>query len=169
LSDYGFHILQGLIFTGFVLLGLLLLLMPQEKYLATVGRFLPVGKPGVAREIQRRVLGVILAVFGGIELASDLSATYTLMTASPSAGPTGSQFRQIGVGWLPLAAGAVLVSAGCFIAFNPQVLVRWSQRRLFPDRQIAENAVRSWSLGLRVMGVLMVASSESLFRLWAGR
>ena len=62
--------------------------------------------------------------------------------------------------------GLLLVSFGFWVAFNPEWLVQWSQRTLFPERRMSRDTLRTWNITLRVMGALMIYASKDLFMFW---
>ena len=162
MKDWTFILAHGLVSWLFLLVGLLALLLSEKNYSRMLGRFLP---PGRASGLQRRLVGLVLALMGFFGAKADLLSIYSSRLprqAQGAATPTSAGH----LSWSPFVLGLLVVGAGFFVAMNPEVLVRWSQQHLFPDRQMPEGVVRTWRLVLRATGALMIYSSGHLFKLW---
>jgi hypothetical protein len=165
LSDRAFDFVQALIFVLFMGVGLLALVFPEDKYRSTVGRWWAIDKRTTGKGLQRRIAGLVFLTFGTFALVSQLSSTYSRKGAQGQATPVNP--LPIGYSWLPFVLGVLAVTGGSFVALNPEVLVRWSQRRLFPEQELSEQTIRTWRFALRAMGILMIYGSGELFKAWA--
>jgi len=167
MGDRALAIAQALVFSFFILVGLLALLVPQDKYSRTLERLRLVGKGSeVGKGLQRRLVGLVFVLFGFFGLAGGLrSIREPEASGQPPRAPNPPP-RQINPEWLPFVLGLFVVSLGFFVAFNPELLIQWSERTLFPGRRIPERVLRTWSIALRIMGVLMIYASQDLFKLW---
>lgn len=167
LNDWIFLFAHALILSVFFLAGVLATVLPQETYARIVGRFLPLGKrPRTGLAVQRRLAGLVLAFMGLYALRADFSSVNRPGAASHAHAIAKASGGGISLHWLPFVMGLVIVSAGFFVAMNPEVLLRWCERTLFPESEIAESVLRTWRLVFRVAGALMVLSSTGLFTLW---
>ena len=164
--DWGFIIPFVLVSSVFTLVGLLVLLLPAERYQAAVGRIWAVRRPKTrGQDLQRRLVGLLVSLFGFLALRSNFSGE-----SSPRAtGQTAPPFGWIDSPWLPFVLGLLVAGFGFFITFKPDPLIRWSQRRLFPERQIPESTLQVWRVGIRILGAVLVYSSADLFKLWLSR
>jgi hypothetical protein len=130
-------------------------------------RLFLVGKGSeVGNGLQRRLVGFAFVLFGFFALVGGFGSVYT---PEPSGHPRSAPnplLRAINPEWLPLMLGLLIVSVGFFVAFNPELLLEWSLRTLFPERRMPEAFLRTCRITLRVMGVLMIYASQDLFRLW---
>ena len=167
MNNHAFVFLQDLIFSFFIVVGFLGLLLPQGMYSRVLEGLCLVGKSSkIARGLQRRFVGLAFALFGFFALKGNLQSNYG---SEPGANPTSTprpHVAQINPEWLPFVAGLLVVSFGFWVAFNPEWLVQWSQRTLFPERRMSEGTLRTWKITLRVAGALMVYASKDLFMFW---
>lgn len=164
MDDWAFLLVQNLVLSTFLVVGMLALFLPQRTYFRLLGRFLPVSKTAKTRlDPQRRLAGLALAAIGLYGLNSNLRS---VLGVAARAHASALAKHSVGLNWLAFASGLVVVTTGIFLILNPGQLVRWSQEELFPSRQITEGISRTWSLVFRLAGALMVLSSEGLFKLW---
>jgi uncharacterized membrane protein YedE/YeeE len=170
MNDRAFVFAQALIFSFFILVGLLALLLPQDKYSRMLERLFLVGKGSeVGKGLQRRLVGFAFVLFGFFALVGGFGSVYT---PEPSGHPRSAPnplLRAINPEWLPLVLGLLVVGVGFFVAFNPELLLEWSLRTLFPERRMPEGFLRTCRITLRVAGVVMIYASQDLFKLWLKR
>jgi hypothetical protein len=165
LKDWAFTLAYLLGSSAFMVTGLLAVLLPPERYHRIFGRLWPVRRPGTrGQDLQRRLVGLVLALLGASGVKAAFSTVYSLI---PRTRPQGLEAPPGNVtsSWLPLGVGLAISLGGLYLLVNPGPLVRWSQRRLFPERQVPEVALRIWRVAFRLMGALMMYSSADLFRL----
>ncbi len=162
-----FVFVQPLLFSLFTLVGLLALILPQDKYSTMLERLLLVGKGShVGKGLQRRLVGLVFALFGFFGLMGYLRPVHVPEPSGQPPGAPNPLLKVVSPDWLPLVLGLLVVSVGFFVALNPEPLVEWSLRTLFPERRMPESYVRTCRITLRVMGVVMIYASQDLFKLW---
>lgn len=170
MNDTEFILAHALICFAFLVVGLIALLVPQSADSSVIGRLWPAGKSGGGgREYQRRLVGLILALFGFFPLKSDLLSIFEPRLSGHLPRVRDRALQRTNPAWLPFLMGLLVVGVGSFVLRNPGPLVPWSQQRLFPERRIPEGALRTWRMTLRVAGALMIYASVGLFRLWTRR
>lgn len=151
------------------IVGLFALTLPDDKYSRMLERAALVGKGNtIAGGAQRRLIGVALILFGAFGLSGQFPpARETAQTApAPNAlnALTGS-----GADLLPLLLGLLVVGAGFFVAFNPELLMRWSLRKLFPNREIPAGYLRTCEIALRIAGAAIIYASKDLLMMYGRR
>jgi hypothetical protein len=161
---------QDSILSVTILVGLLALLLPQDKYSWMLGRLCLVGKGSeVGKGVQRRLVGLAFVLFGFFALVGGFPSTYGPEPSGQPPSAPNPLLKAVNPEWLPLALGLLVVSVGFFVAFNPELLVEWSLRTLFPERRMPEGFSRTCRITLRVAGVVMIYASQDLFKLWLKR
>jgi hypothetical protein len=166
MNDSTFLLAHILLFSVFIVAGGLALLLPDDKYRWLLAHVLSPGALGrTGNGLQRRAAGLALALMGLYAVVRDVLGIYN---RAPEAGGHSSRgpATAANVDWLPFLLGLLVVGIGFFVAFNPDPVMRWCQRELFPDREISRGTLITWRAALRVTGALLVYSSLGLFRLW---
>lgn len=167
MNDRGFIFVHVLIFSVVGLFGVVALLLPEDKYTWMLEHMFVVGKgSGIGRGLQRRLAGIILALMGFFAVRGDLHSIYWPRAGEQPPRAPNPTLVEINAKWLPFMLGLLAVSFGFFVAFNPEPLLQWTQRKLFPGVQASEGILWTSRIALRVIGALMVYASTDLFGLW---
>lgn len=170
MNERTFLLVHSLIFLVFFVVGVLALSLPQGTYARAIGRFWPAAIPAKkGLGLQRRLVGLVLALMGLFGLMPDIARVNHPKLGARAPWIANGGFQGTNPSWLPLVLGLLVVAGGFFVAMNPGPVVQWSQRRLFPERQLSEGTLRTCRLVLRAAGVLMVYSSLGLFEIWLRR